>query len=154
MISPLTYRLETFHSFWNSSEELRKEHEEETKHDDRMVRKENAALYNELWLMGLLQVVTVRDGEKMVGYYLTTIQPHTHYVDTLVGHEDAKFLSKPYRKGLNGVKLIKEAEAFLREVGVKYHYTSVPQGDERQERLLKKLAYRPEYSVMGKWIGA
>lgn len=153
MIDNLTYGLESVPLFWKDSEALRAEHESESKHDNRMVRREAENIYRNLWLCGALQLLVARDGDKPVGYYLSTIQHHSHYLGTLVSYEDSKFLSKAYRRGLNGVKLVKEAEAFLREAGVQYHYTSVPEGDDRQGKLLEHLGFAPEYSVYGKWIG-
>lgn len=56
-----------------------------------------------------LHIITVRDSQKLIGYYVSIITPHIHYKNTLVAENDIVYLDKKYRKGLTGYKLIKFA---------------------------------------------
>ena len=56
-----------------------------------------------------LHIITVRDEQKLIGYYISIITPHIHYKNTLIAENDILYLYKDYRKGLTGYKLIKFA---------------------------------------------
>lgn len=150
----LSYRLESFPVFWLASAALRAAHAEEMVHDPRMFRKEDENGYLLSWFAGTLQIVTVRDGDEMVGYFGTALRPHPHYADTLAAYEDAYFLLPAYRRGYAGVRLIREAEAFARAAGAQIFYICVPVGKERQVRLVEHLGFAPDYVTHSKWIGA
>lgn len=117
-VTTMTYRLETWPVFWRDSEALRHEHHADICADPQMQMKVNYDEYDALWRMGLLQVLVARDGDQMVGYFITVIRPHPHYNDTIIGHEDAHFLTKSHRRGFAGLRLIREAEGHLRAAGV------------------------------------
>ena len=57
----------------------------------------------------ILHIITARDNQKLIGYYVSIITPHIHYMDVLVAENDIVYLDKKYRKGLTGYKLIKFA---------------------------------------------
>lgn len=56
-----------------------------------------------------LHIVTARNNQKLIGYYVSIITSHIHYMDTLIAENDCLYLQKEYRKGLTGYKLIKFA---------------------------------------------
>lgn len=150
----LVYKLESFPVFWLDSAECRAEHGEEMRHDPRMLRKEDEDTYMLAWLSGLLQIVTARADGKIVGYFVTALRFHPHYKDTLAAYEDAYYLMKAYRKGLAGVRLIREAEAFAHDSGAQIFYISLPHENERQATLMTRLGFAPDYVTHSKWIGA
>ena len=76
-------------------------------------------IYQALEDQGSLCFFTCRDKGKLVGYFSVIIVPNLHSKGNFRVMNDAIFLDKPYRKGLSGVKLIKFAEACLREDGHK-----------------------------------
>ena len=56
-----------------------------------------------------LHIITARNNQRLIGYYVSIITPHIHYMDTLIAENDVLYLQKEYRKGLTGYKLIKFA---------------------------------------------
>jgi len=56
-----------------------------------------------------LLLVTARDGQKLVGYFLWFLLGHAHYKHVLVAEEDLHFLLPEYRRGWTGYGLIKAA---------------------------------------------
>lgn len=61
----------------------------------------------------MLHFITVRKGDKLVGYYVSIIAPHLHFADTIVAENDTIFISKKYRTGRIGIDLIKYAGKLL-----------------------------------------
>lgn len=57
----------------------------------------------------VLHIITARDDQKLIGYYISIISPHIHYANILIAENDILYLHKNYRKGLTGYKLIKFA---------------------------------------------
>lgn len=74
--------------------------------------------YSDLEDADVLRVFTARDGDKLVGYFVTFVKEHIHYKDHLFAYNDILFLSANYRKGFVGPKLMKFAEKCLKEDGV------------------------------------
>lgn len=73
-------------------------------------------LYQILYDNKNLHVVTARDNNKLIGYYVSIISFHMHHIDTLVADNDSLYLLKEYRKGLTGYKLIKFAVEQLKSI--------------------------------------
>jgi hypothetical protein len=76
--------------------------------------------YDDYWFQGVLHIVGARNemGE-LVGYLFSLIGPHLHYKSTRCAFLDLYWLEPQYRKGMNGVRLFREAEESLRALGVK-----------------------------------
>lgn len=73
----------------------------------------------------LLHIITARDGERLVGYFVAIVMPHLHYKDSgLMAFTDMYFILQEYRGGGAGVKLFFAVEQTLRERGVKKAYLS------------------------------
>jgi len=68
--------------------------------------------------LGMLHVVTARDGDLLVGYFISFLQPHMHYKDHTFAMNDILYIHPEYRKGSAGYKLFKYAEKSLKEIGV------------------------------------
>lgn len=82
------------------------------------------ARYEQLDAEGKLQIIVARCGGAMVGYALVVIQRHPHY-DTICGFEDSYWIAPAFRRGWNGVRLIRRSREELakRGVTVSYWYT-------------------------------
>jgi GNAT superfamily N-acetyltransferase len=74
--------------------------------------------YADLEDAGILRIFTARSDGELVGYFVTFVKAHIHYKDHLFAYNDILFLTKEYRKGFTGSKLIKFAEKCLKEDGV------------------------------------
>lgn len=78
--------------------------------------------YNRMHAEDKLHIVTVRDGDKLIGYHWSIVTPHLHYHDCLTAYTDGYFLLPEYRKGRNGINLFKFAEETLQKKGVRKMY--------------------------------
>ena len=68
--------------------------------------------------MGLIHTVTVRDDNKLVGYYISFIMPNMHYKDHTYALNDVLFLEESYRKTGTAVGLFTFTEECLKDMGV------------------------------------
>jgi len=68
--------------------------------------------------MGMLHILTVRDDAKLIGYFISFIQPNMHYKESVFATNDILYVDPAYRKGSVGYKLFKKAEKSLKEIGV------------------------------------
>ncbi len=67
---------------------------------------------------GLFVITARNEYDKLIGYALYLIQNGLHYSSTIFAINDLVFISKEYRKGSTGIRLIKYAEQKLKEHGV------------------------------------
>jgi GNAT superfamily N-acetyltransferase len=74
--------------------------------------------YYEAEKQGKFKVFTARLSGTLVGYFAVFIGSNPHYKDHLFAANDVIYLHKDFRKGMTGVKLIKFAEACLKQDGV------------------------------------
>lgn len=74
--------------------------------------------YDKLAAADILHIVTVRDDDKIIGYYWAMIRNHMHYAKSLTAYTDMFFLHPNYRKGSNGIKLIRFFEESVKAKGV------------------------------------
>ncbi len=65
-----------------------------------------------------LRIYTARKDDKLIGYFVVMVSKSLHYRDHLFANNDIIFLTKPARKGLAGVKLIKYAIDSLAAEGI------------------------------------
>lgn len=114
----VTFQLEPFPEFFKESFDLRLRHYDEICTDKRRVMAIDENEYGALWIKGALQILTVRDEGKLIGYFVTIIRPHSHYAGTIVGYEDAHYLAPEYRKGGIGLRMVREALGYLKASGV------------------------------------
>lgn len=101
---------------------------------------------------GQLQIVTVRDDGRLVGYHVSLVRPHLHYRSSLTAYVDMYFVHPDYRAGMVGVKLFKEAERFLRERGVQRVYTGTKLHHD-VGRVLERLGHKQTERLFVKFIG-
>lgn len=107
---------------------------------------------------GALKILTFRRGAALLGYNIFFVQPTLHHRNSLWAINDLIYLDPDHRRGLAGARLIREAEARLRLLGVKkIAYASKPHvhlghgkvgatlGD-----LLVKLGYKHAESIFDK----
>jgi len=67
---------------------------------------------------GILRIFTARDGEKLIGYFVSTMTPSLHCKGVIQALADVIFLLPEYRRGMTALKLFKFAEKCLRDDGV------------------------------------
>ena len=74
--------------------------------------------YIKMWVTDSFVFYSAREDDVLIGYSAYFISPHIHYKSLLIAQADVLFLSKPKRKGLVGVRLLKYSEERLKELGV------------------------------------
>lgn len=114
--------------------------------------------YLELDLVGRLQVLTVRDGDSLVGYVFNLISPALHYRSTMWCHIDMYWLAPAYRFGWNGVRMFTENEKFVKRTGAKIisvaeklHFKN--EFGRQVSVLFKRMGYSPIERIYTKYIG-
>jgi len=74
----------------------------------------NWEIYQRLEDISTLHIVTARDCEKLIGYYVSIITTHHHYMDALIAENDIHYILPEYRKGWLGYKFLKRVIQFLK----------------------------------------
>ena len=75
-------------------------------------------VYQQLEDVNALHIVTAREGERLIGYYVSFITTHHHYKDALVAENDLHYILPEYRKGWLGYKFLKKVIQFLKRRNV------------------------------------
>jgi L-amino acid N-acyltransferase YncA len=149
----ITYQLEPWATYFLDCQTLWLEHYDEIAvQKDRMAMKPDVVAYQNLEQLGQLQIVTAREAGQMVGYILSVIRPHLHYADVLCGYEDAYFLAKSHRKGMAGVRLIKEAIRHMQAAGVRKAFFMTKVALD-MGAIFRRLGFTETDIVYSKWIG-
>lgn len=103
--------------------------------------------YIQASMAGQCIAITARDQDKLVGYNILTISENPRQRHIIEANGNGLYVEKPYR-GTLGVRLIKETEKLLNNIGIKnisYMYCG-----ERFERLLERLGYKTTFKVWSK----
>ena len=107
--------------------------------------------YEALEAQGALRIFTARELGQLVGYFVTIVGPGLHYKDHLFAENDVIFLKSSHRKGLTGVKLMKFAEACLRQDGVSVLQINT-KTHQAFDPILKRLGFECFERNYSKWI--
>ena len=112
----ITYQVERFDDVVDDIKPLIKEHYLEIcSHPDIYKLNPDWDTYRKLDELGMLRIFTARDGVDLAGYFLSFVQPHIHYSDTIYAVNDILYLAPEYRGSTVGYKLIKRAAEDLRD---------------------------------------
>jgi hypothetical protein len=96
-----------------------------------------------------LVVITARDQGKLVGYSVFFITNHLHYQQNKMANNDVLFLHEDYRKGTTGIKLIKESEKALKDLGIIKILWHIKFAKDFR-KILYRLGYHDEDAIVGK----
>ena len=120
-------------------------------HYDEVALDKHAIQLNPAWSQylamdsnGVLNIVTVRNGLELIGYYFAIVWPHLHYAQSLTAHSDMFWVKPDYRKELNGfiyVELFRHVEKMLKGMGVQKHYV-MTKVHKDASILMKRLGYK------------
>ena len=147
----LTFAVENFAALWPAAQPLMLEHWEEVGADKGQAKFSlDVPTFEVLDKCGMLQVVVARNAGRIVGYSMVIVRKHMHY-DLLCGFEDAFFLSPKERKGLAGVRLLRETAKAAKARGVQklfWHSKTIkPLGT-----LFERLGYVKSDEIYSKWL--
>lgn len=133
--------------------ELLKAHYQElTLHKDRVKLDVDWGKYYKLESMGVLVALGAWEEKELIGYSVFVLQPSMHYRTTQFASNDVLFLREDKRKGMAGIRLIKESEKALVTLGVQKVLWHV-KFDTILGPLLIRLGYQEEEYTMGKMLG-
>lgn len=102
--------------------------------------------------LGRLHIVIARDNGKLVGYHASVIDTLIHYKTILAAKGDLHWLHPDYRKGMIGIKLLKEVERTLKMRGVQVMADFTKLYADKGA-VFEHLGYTPIERVYTKWIG-
>ena len=110
--------------------------------------------YEGLQLAGLFVAMICRreDTEEIMGYAMFFCTPHLHYKDTLCAENDIIYLRPEYRKGFTGIRLIKESERVLKEIGCGVITMRVKLAMDFG-KVLERLGFTPSEVAYRKYVG-
>lgn len=153
----ITFAEETYAAVKAEAAELLAQHEAELNGapDKRRMRL-NDGMYLAAEGQGRLHVLTARDDGVLVGYFVSFIAPHAHYADTMCALEDGYFLRKSHRRGMTGVRLVREWVRLMRargDVQELYLMTKVLPGLDHSV-IFERLGFRRTDYLYRQWIGA
>jgi len=115
----IEFKLENLANVKREAEPLLQQHWEEIALNKDIIKlNPDWRAYAELDRVNALRVFTARKDGKLVGYFVVIVSKALHYADHLFANNDIIFLTKPARKGLTGVKLIKFAIDSLKAEGI------------------------------------
>ena len=92
--------------------------EEVANNEDCIFVKMDEEGYDELAKKNILHVITLRNNNKVIGYYGCFVKHHLHYKDSLTASTDVYYILPEFRKGYTGIKLFTFLENYLKSIGV------------------------------------
>ncbi len=98
---------------------LRAHWEEVAKRRDLMVLAPDWPRYEQMEANGALVAVGAYANGELVGYSLTLVGPHLHYVGLTVAQNDVLFVAKEHRHGRIGLDLIRKTEELAKDRGAR-----------------------------------
>lgn len=108
--------------------------------------------YLQLEEIGCVHVISARDDGKLVGYCVMLVMPHLHYCEDLFAFNDAVYIHPSYRNGTVGIKLIKETEEYMSDIGVSVMTVHVKPTKDFSP-ILKRIGFSEFETVYSKYVG-
>ena len=99
-------------------------------------------MFFDMGLKGILRILTVRDGEYLVGYIFNLVRGHLHAKRTLHCFVDGFYLQPAYRGGMLAMKMFRTNDDLCKQWGVKTCYIGADVR-LRHEIIFKRLGFRP-----------
>jgi hypothetical protein len=104
----ITFQKEAPMPFADEAMQLFKNHYDEiAERTDVIELDPNMEQYDVLFKKDMLEIHTIRDDGKLIGYSLWFITNHIHYKKSITASSDVLYISPNYRKGMLGYKFIK-----------------------------------------------
>lgn len=141
MADKITYQQEFLYKVVDDVKPLLEQDWQEIEHNkDLLPLDPDWDAYETLEQQGMLQIYTVRDSGKLVGYFPVVIFPSLHSKGRMLVANDVIYLHKDYRKGSVGTRLFKFVEKCLKEDGYKVLYVTTTE-QYPIDPLMKRLGY-------------
>lgn len=149
----IKYAVECWTDIESELSEIFPEHWKEIALDKNAIQLEPDYLrYRMLDQADILKIVTVRDSERLVGYYVSIVTNNLHYASCKTAYCDIYFLLPQYRQGFVGINLFKFMEQEMKKIGVKKIFT-MTKVHKDNSALMKRLGYSWVEKIYSKLIG-
>jgi L-amino acid N-acyltransferase YncA len=112
----------------------------------------DCATYRQMDDLGMLHVVTAREGGELAGYYVSIIRPHPHYRSTMFAFQDAFFVVPEHRRGTMGIDFVRFMEQAVKAAGAKNVVASTKTHFDLSPLFLR-LGFKEVETQFQKWIG-
>ena len=115
----IEYKVETLDECLEEVKPLLEEHYElVAMYKDRVELLPDYTRYYDMEKVNMLHIVTARDEGKLIGYFISVVSPHMHYMSTKYAVNDIVFIEEAYRKTKVGLDMFKFTEEALKADGV------------------------------------
>jgi len=149
----MQYQTETFDAVITEIQPLLQKHWEDVAlNQDKVKLNPNWRAYQFLEREGALHITTARNKGRLVGYVIYLLSNWLHYKEEVLADGDIFWLDPDYRKGMTGVRLLKEAEQSLIARGVTAISNKVKLHKD-VGRVFERLGYTPIERVYMKRVG-
>ena len=112
----ITFQIEEPHPFTEEAKVLFEQHYNEIAERKDVIKLDpNYEQYDLLYKKGMLEIHTMRNNKKLIGYSLWFINKHIHYKNSLTVNSDILYISPEYRQGMMGMKFIKWTTEKIKE---------------------------------------
>jgi len=148
----VTYQEESWTQIEEELKELFPEHWEETEVDKYEIElNPDYELYQTLDKLNKIQVITVRENKKLIGYHISLLSFNMHSKKSFTAFTDSFFIKKEFRKGQIGIKLFQYMEKKLKEKNVQKIYVGTKFTLDLS-RLFEYLNYKPVEKIYSKLL--
>ena len=149
----ITYRVEKYSEALNDLIKIYPEHYDELEEGFKggYELEPNWESYYGLEQSGMLQVITCREDEELIGYMMFIVCSPLHVKSCLTALEDIYYLRKTHRKGRTGIKMFQFAEEHLKSLDVNRIMCSTKVHLDNS-RLLEYLGYTFMEKLYSKFI--
>ena len=137
----ITYQEEEFGDFYKEAEPIFLKYYKDLVPEHELPFDPHYGQYLAAQDQGNLVCVTCRDDGRLVGLTAFFLLPYLYSRQHRIAIEDLYYLAEPYRKGMTGIRLLKEAEKVL-----KFHGTTIVnvvcKAHQDKTALYERLGYR------------
>lgn len=138
---PITYQVEPFKMVSDELAKLLPDHYSEiAESKDDILLDPDYDQYHALAAARQLTIITVRDGEDLVGYFVIIVRPHIHYRHSLTGTTDIYYLKPELRGGEAGYNMFVFAIEEMKKCGVERFYIAY-KVKKPYKKLFEKLGF-------------
>jgi len=112
----ITFQVDTLYPFVHEAMDLFNKHYTEIAERTDVIKLDpDLDSYERLLALKMLEVHTIRDDNKLIGYSLWFVTNHIHYKKSVTASSDVLFIAPEYRKGSTGIKFIKWSVEKIKE---------------------------------------
>lgn len=102
--------------------------------------------------MGMVVVVTLREGPRLAGYLTLLLSPALHFSACLTAHHDLLFVLPEFRGRLGGLRLLRAAKRELQRRGV-HRWLMGSTIANPADRLYAAVGFTPAETYYSMWLG-